>query len=91
MNPHESIIRRLRTERGWSQEELANRAGVSQGLISHIEHGKPIGGAIARALSVALEIPFEQFAGMISNANPDTHVPNAENREIQKGAPGNHC
>lgn len=84
-----NIIRQLRTERGLTQQELANRAGVSQPLISEIERGKSIGGAIARALSVALKIPYETFARML--AGTDAHnVPNAENREIQKGAPDSH-
>ena len=27
-----------RVERGWSQEELAGRAGVSRGMVKHLEH-----------------------------------------------------
>ena len=32
-------LRRLRTERGWSQEEYADRAGIHRTYISDIERG----------------------------------------------------
>ncbi len=49
-------IRRERMDKKWSQEELARRSGVSQGLISQFENGVNKGSsyliAIARALDV---------------------------------------
>lgn len=33
-------IRKLRAKHGWSQEELADRAGLHRTYISHIENGK---------------------------------------------------
>ncbi|WP_221715633.1 helix-turn-helix domain-containing protein [Sphingobium xanthum] len=32
-------LRRLRTERGWSQEEFADRAGIHRTYVSDIERG----------------------------------------------------
>ncbi|MCB9988319.1 MAG: helix-turn-helix transcriptional regulator [Rhodospirillales bacterium] len=43
MNVYEQLatkIRKLRNEREWSQEELADRAGLHRTYISHIENGK---------------------------------------------------
>jgi transcriptional regulator with XRE-family HTH domain len=33
-------IRKLRTQKEWSQEELADRAGLHRTYISHLENGK---------------------------------------------------
>lgn len=38
--PLGAMIRAARRERGWSQEELAFRADVSQTVISRIERGR---------------------------------------------------
>ncbi|WP_104656493.1 helix-turn-helix domain-containing protein [Ralstonia insidiosa] len=52
-------IRMVRTELGWTQEELGRRAGVSQGLIAQIENGTNQGSkhlvAIARSLAVSAD------------------------------------
>jgi len=43
MNVYEQLavkIRKLRNERKWSQEELADRAGLHRTYISHIENAK---------------------------------------------------
>lgn len=34
------LIRRLRVERGWSQEELANATGFGRSMTSSIERGR---------------------------------------------------
>jgi len=33
-------LRRLRTERGWSQEELVHRVGMDVSYLSELENGK---------------------------------------------------
>ncbi|MES9926977.1 MAG: helix-turn-helix transcriptional regulator, partial [Candidatus Thiodiazotropha sp. 6PDIVS] len=37
-----SRLRRKRRERGWTQEELALRAGTNQAVIQKIENGKSL-------------------------------------------------
>lgn len=51
-------IRALRMRRGWKQRDLAEKAGVTPGMISHIERGEKEGSigtinAIAAALSIS--------------------------------------
>lgn len=36
----ETVIRKLREKKGWSQSELARRAGIRQGVLSYIESGR---------------------------------------------------
>lgn len=58
MTPLRLRVRELRQAKGWSQEELANRAGATQGQISNLETGKtqrwdlPVLDRIAKALGV---------------------------------------
>ncbi len=57
-------IRVLRTERGWSQAELAQRLGVSRQTVIAIEKGKydpslPLAFRIARTFGLPIEAVFE--------------------------------
>ncbi len=60
-------LRALRTERGWSQAELADRLGVSRQTVNAIETGKydpslPLAFAIARLFDLAIEQIFDPQA-----------------------------
>jgi transcriptional regulator with XRE-family HTH domain len=44
-----AALRKLRLDRNWSQYDLAERSGLSQSKISHLEHGA---GAAPRVLTV---------------------------------------
>jgi transcriptional regulator with XRE-family HTH domain/molybdate-binding protein len=62
-------IRALREDQGWSQSELAERAGVTRQLVGAVEagrHSPNVGAAIglARALGVTVEELFAQPAEM---------------------------
>lgn len=53
-------IRRRRNELGWTQDVLAEKAGISKGFLSDLENGKRSVGAdtlldIARVLSLSLD------------------------------------
>lgn len=57
------MIRELREKRGWTQTELARRAGVKQGVLSDIETGTtrdPRVGTLS-AIANALEVPIEEL------------------------------
>lgn len=58
-----NLVRELRTERDWSQAELANRLKVSRQTINAIETGRydpslPLAFAIARLFQKRIETVF---------------------------------
>lgn len=57
------MIKELREEKGWSQNELARRSGVKQGIISDIESGKTKHPRIdtMSAIADALEVPIDKL------------------------------
>jgi putative transcriptional regulator len=57
-------LRMLRAERGWSQQELANRAGVSRQTINSIEAERydpslPLAFKLGKVFGLAVEVIFE--------------------------------
>jgi uncharacterized membrane protein YhaH (DUF805 family)/DNA-binding XRE family transcriptional regulator len=54
-------VRELRLSRGWSQEELAERSGLSVRTIQRIEGGAPAGLESLRALAAALEVDVAEL------------------------------
>lgn len=62
-----NTIRLLRTERGWSQQQLADRLDVSRQSVNAIETGKydpslPLAFAIARLFGQSIESIFDDGA-----------------------------
>ena len=60
-------LRELRSERNWSQAELAERLGVSRQTINAIETGKydpslPLAFALARLFKLKIEDMFDDRA-----------------------------
>lgn len=58
-------LRRIRRERGWSQEALAERAGLSKDLIAKLEQGRRTSCRITSlmALANALDVDFADLTG----------------------------
>jgi putative transcriptional regulator len=59
-----NIIRALRTERGWSQQQLADKLDVSRQSVNAIETGKydpslPLAFALARLFDRSIEELFD--------------------------------
>jgi len=65
-------LRHLRTLRGWSQRELAERAGVRQALISQLESGKQrdTTSANVRKLALALSCTVDYLTGYNGSSDP---------------------
>jgi transcriptional regulator with XRE-family HTH domain len=55
-------LRELRLGRGWSQEQLAERSGLSVRTIQRIENGQAPGLASTAALAAAFGVDVDQFA-----------------------------
>ncbi|MDJ0388773.1 cupin domain-containing protein [Roseomonas sp. E05] len=57
-----AMARLLRSQRGWSIQELSSRCGLSTGMISQIERGLSTPSLRSlRVLAAALEVPVGQF------------------------------
>lgn len=66
--PVKNRLRVLRAERGWSQQELGNRVGVSRQAINAVETGKfdpslPLALKLARIFETTVEAMFELEPG----------------------------
>src|SRR5262245_15274766 len=65
-------VKRARTERGWTQEELARRAGISRAAVSAIEIERLVPSvAAAMALARSFDCSVEEIFGQSSAASPD--------------------
>lgn len=68
-------IRERRTERGWTQQELADRLGVSRQTVNAVEKGKydpslPLAFAMARVFETRIEALFEPDGADPGSAGP---------------------
>lgn len=55
-------IRTLRTEMGWSQEDLAEAAGLHRNYVGGIERGeRNVGLDNIHALALALDVPVQEL------------------------------
>lgn len=57
--PDVAEIKRMRVEKGWTQAELAKKAGVSQALVAKMEQGKvePSYSKVKSIIEVLLDVP----------------------------------
>jgi transcriptional regulator with XRE-family HTH domain len=55
------IIRKLRLQRGWSQEQLAEMTGLSTRTIQRIERGQPCSLETLKALAAVFEVDLATF------------------------------
>jgi transcriptional regulator with XRE-family HTH domain len=62
-------LRQAREKRGWTQVQLADRAGISQSLLARYESGEYLPGAenlvrVADALGIGVEKLMKRKAGL---------------------------
>ncbi|WP_392872735.1 helix-turn-helix transcriptional regulator [Streptomyces sp. LN499] len=69
-------LARLRAERGWTYDELAERSGLSRRTLIEVEQGRTIGSlGTWHALAHALSIPFDQLLGALCSGHTPPAVP----------------
>ncbi|MDE3010471.1 MAG: helix-turn-helix domain-containing protein [Pseudomonadota bacterium] len=68
------LIQKLRLQRGWSQQQLAELSGLSTRTIQRIENGQTASTETLKALAAVFEVDFTQL-GQESAMNPSTHSP----------------
>jgi transcriptional regulator with XRE-family HTH domain len=73
------LIQKLRLQRGWSQEQLAEVAGLSVRTIQRIERGQTPSAESLKALAAVLEVDFGALreAHMTPSANPNVSAEEA--------------
>ena len=62
-------VRDLRQAKGWSQEQLAKKAGVSQQLITKIETGKVTESRKLPGIAAALDLTVEQLLSQMATGS----------------------
>ena len=75
-----SRIRARRTELGWTQDELAQKAGISKGFLSDLENGKRGVGAdtlldLARVLSASLDFLMTGNSAVQQEIQKEIEIP----------------
>lgn len=65
------LVRKLRLQRGWSQEHLAELVGVSVRTIQRIERGYSPGLETSKALASVFEVDVSTFTSEESTVNND--------------------
>jgi transcriptional regulator with XRE-family HTH domain len=83
------LTQKLRLQRGWSQEQLAELSGLSVRTIQRLERGQPASAESLKALASVFEIDFsdlketEMDAPLNQNLHPDEALALAHVRKIK--------
>ena len=76
------IIRKLRLQRGWSQEQLSQLSGISTRTIQRMEQGQKGSLESLKSLAAVFEVNFDELQQepeeMNTQVNTDTQVSNEE-------------
>jgi len=73
------LIQKLRLKRGWSQQQLAEAAGLSVRTIQRIENGHPASTETLKSLAAVFEVDFSTL-----NPEPDMTPSDAASTERQE-------
>ncbi len=76
VTPNGNEVERLRTERGWSQEEMAKKADCSKRTIENIEGGRPVYRKTLAAIAAAFGPPV-QVKDLLGGSDEGVGLPGA--------------
>lgn len=68
------LIQKLRLQRGWSQEQLAELSGLSVRTIQRIERGQTASAESLKALASVLEVDFSTLKEPEMDTPPDANM-----------------
>ncbi len=72
------LVQKLRLQRGWSQEQLAELSGLSVRTIQRLERGQAASVETLKALGAAFDVDFsdlkEPVMNAVANENPSPNV-----------------
>ncbi|PID63840.1 MAG: XRE family transcriptional regulator [Gammaproteobacteria bacterium] len=66
------IIQKLRLEKGWSQQQLADMSGLSKRTIQRLENGNTLSVESVKSLAAVFEVDFSTLNGALTMNNNDT-------------------
>lgn len=78
--PDAAKVRRLRYEKRFTQEALANRAGVGKKTVEHIENGKSVRPTTLGQIADALEVPVSEILLPSTTSNAEDRLSRLEKR-----------
>lgn len=75
------IVRKLRLQRGWSQEQLAHISGLNVRTIQRIERGQAPSLESKKSLAAAFEVQLATFDNKIDVVSTDQNETNMSNQD----------
>ena len=77
------VVRKLRLQRGWSQDQLAQLSALSVRTIQRVERGQKPGLETSRSLAAVFEVDISTFMAEDQPMNKQTNAesPNTQSRE----------
>jgi transcriptional regulator with XRE-family HTH domain len=77
------LLHKLRLQHGWSQEQLADLAGVSVRTVQRLERGKPASVETLKSLGAVLNVPFHDLRiGHMDSTSKTDDTPPLPNDEV---------
>lgn len=77
------IVRKLRLQKGWSQEQLSQLSGLSVRTIQRIERGQKAGLESLKSLAAVFEIKVTDLQQEEAKMNNETGISNNTSKQIE--------
>ena len=86
------LIQKLRLQKGWSQQQLADLSGLSVRTIQRIEQGQVASPESLKSLAAVFEIPFSDLkeSAMSATETAPAPLPAADNADADSGGAANN-